>query len=309
MGSTLTTRIISLYAVTSIIAISPVFANGGGGGGSMPSQSAPDYDPAAEYQKGADAFRAGKYAEAAKAFKRVTSALPKNAAAQYLLGASHMALGDFKKAKSPFEAAVKNDATMIEARRDLGITYVKLGNIDKATAQMAALKAMQATCGGTCSDTAKYADAVSKLEAAMTSGPQAALPIAPTIRLALPSATDATYVAAVSLINEKRYTEAVAILENALWTTGPHPDVLTYLGFANRKLRQYDIAERYYEEALAIAPHHRGALEYYGELKLERGDVRGATAHLAKLEKICGFGCQEADELRRWISEARPFAS
>ena len=119
MGATPKTRLISFCAASALVAISPTFAAGGGGGGgggsSMPSQSAPDYDPAEEYQKGADAFRAGNYADAAKSFKRVTSALPKNAGAQYLLGASHMALGDFKKAKSPLEAAVKNDATMIEA--------------------------------------------------------------------------------------------------------------------------------------------------------------------------------------------------
>ena len=35
----------------------------------------------------------------------------------------------------------------------------------------------------------------------------------------------------------------------ALWTAGPHPDVLTYLGFANRKLKHYDAAEAYYREA------------------------------------------------------------
>jgi hypothetical protein len=69
------------------------------------------------------------------------------------------------------------------------------------------------------------------------------------------------------------------------------------------------VAEGYYRTALDIFPEHRGALEYYGELKLERGDVAGAKAHLAKLEAICGFGCNEADELRRWISEKAPSAS
>lgn len=94
-----------------------------------------------------------------------------------------------------------------------------------------------------------------------------------------------------------------------MWAAGPHPDVLTYLGFANRKLKRYDAAEAYYREALAIAPAHRGALEYYGELKLERGDVAGARAHLAKLEAICGFGCHEVDELKRWIAAGRASAS
>jgi tetratricopeptide (TPR) repeat protein len=111
------------------------------------------------------------------------------------------------------------------------------------------------------------------------------------------------------LVNEKRYEEAIAYLNDARWAAGPHPDILTYLGFANRKLMRFDVAEGYYQAALNISPNHRGALEYYGELKLERGNVAGAKAHLAKLEAICGFGCSEADELRRWISEKAPSVS
>jgi len=55
--------------------------------------------------------------------------------------------------------------------------------------------------------------------------------------------------------------------------------------------------------ALAIAPNHRGATEYYGELKVERGDMAGAKKMLAELDRQCAFGCAEAETLRRWISE------
>ena len=117
------------------------------------------------------------------------------------------------------------------------------------------------------------------------------------------TSVDAAYVAAVSLINEGRYEPAIAGLERSLWSAGPHPDLLTYLGFASRKLQRYDQARHWYEMALAVEPEHRGAIEYYGELKLETGDLAGARAHLARLDKICGFGCQQADELRDWIEE------
>jgi tetratricopeptide (TPR) repeat protein len=261
---------------------------GGGGGGGVPSQSAPEYDPAVDYQKGATAFRAGQYADAAKSFKRVVGAMPRNAQAQYLLGASYMALSDFKKAKGPLAAAVRYDDKLIEARRDLGIVHAKLGAADKAGEQVAA----------------RLNDAIAKVEAAVAAGKTALGPVKPDVDLAQAISADADYVQAVSLINEKRYEEAIAQLDNALWAAGPHPDILTYLGFANRKLHKYDVAEGYYQAALSIAPKHRGALEYYGELKLERGNVAGAKAHLAQLETICGFGCHEADELRRWIKEA-----
>lgn len=304
--------LISVAGLSAAI-FTPVFAagggGGGGGGGGNLSESVPAYDPAVEYQKGTAAFQAGNYAEAAKAFKRVVRAVPKNAQANYLLGASYMALSDFKKAKAPLISAVRQDAKSVEARRDLGIVQARLGAPDKAGEQLVALKAMAAACGSGCADSAKLSEAIAKLDAAIAGGKSAAGAIAPSVRLAASQSADATYVTAVGLINEKRFDEAIIVLNRALWAAGPHPDILTYLGFANRKLKKYDLAEGYYRAALAVAPNHRGAIEYYGELKLERGNVAGATAHLARLEAICGFGCAEADELRRWIKEAKASAS
>jgi tetratricopeptide (TPR) repeat protein len=297
-------------AAGTALMLAPAFAagGGGGGGGGAPSTSAPSYDPAVEYQKGTAAYKAGNFKIAAGHFKKVVSAAPKEAGAQYLLGASYMGMGDFKKAAKPLEMAVKYNGKLIEAKRDLAITHVKLGKADKAKPQLDALKAMQTACESTCADDAKLTDSIAKVEAAMAAGKQATV-AAPDIKLAEAKAADGTYVTAVSLINEKRYEEAITFLNDSRWAAGPHPDILTYLGFANRKLGRYDVAEGYYQAALGISPTHRGALEYYGELKLERGNVAGAKAHLAKLEAICGFGCNEADELRRWITEKAPSAS
>lgn len=300
--------ILASTAALSLVMISPVLAagGGGGGGGGSPSSSAPAYNPTVDYQKGTAAYRAGDYKTAVSHFKKVVSALPKDAAAQYLLGTSYMGLGDHKKAAKPLGLAVKYDAKLIEARRDLGIVHAKLGLAAKADEQLAALKLRQGACDAAkCSDAAKLADAVTKVEAAIAGGKQASVDL-PDVQLAAAKTADETYVTAVSLINEKRYDEAIVYLNDARWAAGPHPDILTYLGFANRKLQRYEIAEDYYQSALRISPKHRGALEYYGELKLERGDVAGAKSHLAKLEKICGFGCNEADELRRWIMEKAP---
>ena len=86
---------------------------------------------------------------------------------------------------------------------------------------------------------------------------------------------------------------------------GPHPDVLTYQGFANRKLSNYDVAISYYSAALKLDPEHRGANEYLGEYYVETGQLAKADAQLVKLERICKFGCEEAEELRRWIGGAK----
>lgn len=298
---------VSMLAATLVLAV-PVLA-AGGGGGSAPSASGPSYDPAVEYQKGVAAFQAGKYKDAAGAFRKVVEVVPRNAQAQYMLGASLLGAGEHKKAIRPLDAAIKYDAKLIEARRDLAVAAARSGDTKRAQEQLAAVKALQTSCAGSCPDAAKLASALAAIEAAIATGTQSSALVRPDVQFADAAAVDGAYVTAVGLINEKRYDEAITILDSALWTAGPHPDILTYLGFANRKLKNFDRAEAYYRAALAVAPDHRGALEYYGELKIERGNLAGARAHLARLDTLCGFGCYEADELRRWIAEAQPSAS
>ena len=292
----------------ALVAAQPLSAAGGGGGGGMgmPSESTPQYDPAVEYQKGIAAYQARDFKGSATAFKHVTDVVPKNAPAQYLLGSSFLLQGDFKKAKKPLEMAVKHDATLIEAQRDLGVVYAKLGDAAKATARRDALAAMKSACTVPCAKTGQLDAAIAAVAAAVGGNPQA---LAPSRRPGSPENADKVYVVAVGLINEGHYEDAIVRLEDAVWSDGPHPDLMTYLGFANRKLKRYDAARAWYEQALAVAPGHRGALEYYGELKLELGDLVGAREHLARLDRICGFGCYQADELRQWIAESSRSAS
>ena len=146
-------------------------------------------------------------------------------------------------------------------------------------------------------------DIPAAVEAAMNGKAQASY--GPALEaLADAAAADATYYRAVSAINRGEYETGLHHLKTAALAFGPHPDILTYQGFANRKLARFTTAEAYYNRALAIAPEHLGALEYYGELKVERGDLTGARAHLAKLDTLCSFGCFEAEELRGWIAKA-----
>ena len=48
-----------------------------------------------------------------------------------------------------------------------------------------------------------------------------------------------------------------------------HDDAHNLMGFAYRKLGDYDRALEAYDRALELNPHHRGALEYLGEAYLE----------------------------------------
>lgn len=289
--------------LVAIVPLAPAHA-AGGGGSSMPSQTAPSYDPAEEYRKGLEALEAKNYKAARTAFDRVLAAAPSDANVQYFAGLARSGAEDWKGARRYFEKASKLDDGMIRAHRELGVAHAKLGDGAKAQAVLATLNAKAASCAGTCAQAQELKAAVDAVQAAIGGG-QISFLSGESLLLASADAGDTAYLAAVSLINEGRFEKAIVSLEAARRAFGPHPDVLTYLGFANRKLKRFDVAEDYYRAALAVAPEHRGATEYFGELKVERGDMVGARDMLARLDRICKFGCAEAEELRTWIAAGR----
>lgn len=297
-------RIMALAIIAAGVAATAASASmgGGGGGGGAPSMSTPRYDAAAEYREGIGALQAQRWADAERSFKHVLAVAPQDANTNYLLGLSKIGRGDYKGARSFLERAVKYDPKMIAAHEQLGVTLAKLGEADKAKVQLDWLKAKAAECNAGCADRTALDQSAAAVQSAIDAGKQARLANPGVLMFASAAAGDGAYLDAVSLINERRYAAAIESLGAAQRVFGPHPDVLTYLGFANRKLHDYGAAEDYYRRALAIAPAHRGATEYYGEMMLERGDLHGATAMLARLEADCAYGCAEADELRRWIA-------
>ncbi|MGH6900518.1 MAG: tetratricopeptide repeat protein [Geminicoccaceae bacterium] len=66
-----------------------------------------------------------------------------------------------------------------------------------------------------------------------------------------------------------------------------HDDAYNLMGFAYRKLGDYDQALQSYDRALELNPHHRGALEYLGEAYLELDQPQSAKAMLDRLELEC----------------------
>ncbi len=84
-----------------------------------------------------------------------------------------------------------------------------------------------------------------------------------------------------------------------------HPDVANYLGYAHRKLGQYDQSKIWYEKALASDPKHTRTLQYYGMWHLEQGNRLKAQDHLERIEVICGAGCEDYRLLRDAIVEGK----
>jgi tetratricopeptide (TPR) repeat protein len=286
-------------------------ASGGGMGGmsmgsmggptNMPSASTPTYDPAVEYQDGLAALQAGKWRDAQNHFENALSVDPRNADALFMLGQADSGRGDLRGAQRAYERALKVDPNRIDARREYAVVLAKQNHPDDAKKQLDLLQQRATACGDACADSADLKAAIATVTAALS--PKTAANLRPPSLLLTPSQGDSAYVQAVRLINQGRYEQALAELRTAQAVFGPHPDVLTYTGYTYRKMGQYDKAELYYREALAIAPNHVGATEYYGELMVERGDIAGAKRMLAKLETVCSFGCVETEDLRRWIEK------
>jgi len=288
-------------------------AAGGSGGSGGASSSGPDtnfasqgprYDPAAEYVKAIAAMKANDYKKAASAASHVTEAVPTNPDAWRLLGAAKAGQNDWKASRKAYEHAVKLSPDDPSTHAGLGLALANLKD-PKAQAELDWLKAKAQACGDGCADQAKLKGLTDTVQSAMApadaGAPKPSAQLDRSLLFGGQKAGGAAYVTAVSLINARRYDEALASLGKAAATFGPHPDILTYEGYAWRKKGDYEKAESYYKQALAIAPNHIGATEYYGELKVARGDIKGARLMLARLDKLCAYGCADAEELRRWI--------
>jgi len=97
---------------------------------------------------------------------------------------------------------------------------------------------------------------------------------------------------------KKRYEKALKYLSKANEKNPNEADTLNYLGFALRKLGNFEEAEKYYLEGLAIEPDHNGINEYLGELYVKTNRIELAKQRLEML-KACS--CEEYDELKELI--------
>jgi tetratricopeptide (TPR) repeat protein len=117
----------------------------------------------------------------------------------------------------------------------------------------------------------------------------------------LPGEPDLT--SARANIAAKHYDKALAELKT-LVRIFPQPNVYSLLGFALRKTGDRAQSMINYEKALEADPDHKGALEYQGELFAELGQIPEAKRNLARLNRLCVSGCEEASELKEAIEHA-----
>ena len=94
---------------------------------------------------------------------------------------------------------------------------------------------------------------------------------------------------------QKHYKKAIGYLLKHNKEFPADPNTLNYLGFAHRKIGDYENAEIYYSMGLALDPKHVGINEYMGELFVATNRIDKAKERLAVL-KDCN--CKEYKELK-----------
>ena len=104
-------------------------------------------------------------------------------------------------------------------------------------------------------------------------------------------------------INKNDFAAAYDILAAKESAYSKNADLYNLMGYSARKLGRYDDSMVHYTKALDINPKHKGALEYMGELYLTLGQPDQAKTLLARLAKICTFGCEEKRELQEAIAK------
>jgi ABC-type nitrate/sulfonate/bicarbonate transport system ATPase subunit len=97
------------------------------------------------------------------------------------------------------------------------------------------------------------------------------------------AALDPDFAAGKRAIGAGDWEGAIKALTNAGLRDARNADIQNYLGYAYRRLRQFDPAMQHYQQALTLDPRHRSAHEHLGEAYLAQGDLAKAKEHLASL--------------------------
>jgi tetratricopeptide (TPR) repeat protein len=110
--------------------------------------------------------------------------------------------------------------------------------------------------------------------------------------------------AAQAAIAQKNWAAAQATLLKALTSDSQNADYHNLYAYSLRKSVNPDMVAvfSHYEEALRLNPKHRGAHEYMGEAYLMTNNLAKAKEHLAALDKLCFFGCEEYSDLKKTIA-------
>lgn len=113
---------------------------------------------------------------------------------------------------------------------------------------------------------------------------------------------DPNFTRARAMIEAKNYDAAMPLLQQVVAKDPKNADAYNLMGYATRKSGNPNGSLQYYQQALAIDAKHLGAHEYVGEAYLMLDRPAEAEQHLARLDTLCVFGCNEHRMLKAAIA-------
>jgi len=120
----------------------------------------------------------------------------------------------------------------------------------------------------------------------------------------LPAPKDPAMEQARAAIGKQDWMGAQKILRDAVARNPQDADYHNLYAYSMRKGPNpaMDLVFRHYNEALRLDPKHRAAHEYLGEAYLMTGNLPKAKEHLARLDELCTFGCEEYTKLKKEVA-------
>jgi tetratricopeptide (TPR) repeat protein len=114
---------------------------------------------------------------------------------------------------------------------------------------------------------------------------------------------DPDLAAAVKAIEAKQAAKAIPLLEGVVKRDAGNADAWNWLAYATRRNGDPAKSIPLYEKALALDPKHLGAHEYIGEAYLALDNLPKAKQHLAQLNKLCFFSCEQYRDLKKAVED------
>ena len=119
--------------------------------------------------------------------------------------------------------------------------------------------------------------------------------------ISVPPGEAPEYTAGVQAIESKDFARAVTLLEVAVQRTPDDADAWNWLAYATRRSGEPAKSIPLYQKALALDARHLGAHEYIGEAYLALDNLPKAKEHLARLNRLCLFSCEQYRDLKKAV--------
>ena len=116
--------------------------------------------------------------------------------------------------------------------------------------------------------------------------------------------TDPVIEKVTALIARKDWPGAAGLMKEAVATSPQNAEYHNMYAYSVRKgpTPDMNVVFKHYSEALRLKPDYRGAHEYIGEAYLMVNNLPKAKEHLARLDRLCTFGCEEYSDLKRAVA-------